>query len=79
MKSFYKNELDAITKSLLRMAAYEFAYRPDVPYKVVINEAVSLGKKFGAVDSFKFINGVLDQLAPKLRSVEVQAEKTRKK
>ena len=46
---------------------------------MVINEAVSLGKKFGAVDSFKFINGVLDQLAPKLRSVEVQAEKTRKK
>lgn len=73
------SELDAITKSLLRMAAYEFAYRPDVPYKVVINEAVSLGKKFGAVDSFKFINGVLDQLAPKLRSIEVQAEKARQK
>ncbi len=46
-----------------------------MPYKVVINEAVSLGKKFGAVDSFKFINGVLDQLAPKLRAVEVQAER----
>jgi N utilization substance protein B len=73
------SELDAITKSLLRMAAYEFTYRPDVPYKVVINEAVSLGKKFGAVESFKFINGVLDQLAPKLRSVEVQAEKKRQK
>ncbi len=72
-------ELDAITQSLLRMAAYEFSYRPDVPYKVVINEAVSLGKKFGAVDSFKFINGVLDQLALKLRAIEVQAEKKSRK
>ena len=72
-------ELDAITQSLLRMAAYEFSYRPDVPYKVVINEAVSLGKKFGAVDSFKFINGVLDQLAMKLRTIEVRAEKPSKK
>lgn len=66
-------ELDAITKALLRIATYEFLYRMDVPYKVVINEAVSLGKKFGATDSFKFINGVLDQLAPKLRQAEVGA------
>ncbi len=68
-------ELDAITKALLRIAAYELTHRIDVPYKVVINEAVALGKKFGAVDSFKFINGVLDQLAVKLRSAEVKAER----
>ena len=68
-------ELDPITKALLRMATYEFAHRIDVPYKVVINEAVSLGKKFGATDSFKFINGVLDQLAVTLRAIEVNAEK----
>ncbi|MGH1485723.1 MAG: transcription antitermination factor NusB [Cellvibrionaceae bacterium] len=70
------DELDPITKALLRMATYEFAHRIDVPYKVVINESVSLGKKFGATDSFKFINGVLDQLAVKLRTVEVKAEKS---
>ncbi|MBX2809156.1 MAG: transcription antitermination factor NusB [Cellvibrionaceae bacterium] len=64
------DELDPITQSLLRMATYEFLNRIDVPYKVVINEAVSLGKKFGANDSYKFINGVLDQLAPVLRSDE---------
>ena len=69
-------ELDAITKALLRLATYEFIYRLDVPYKVVINEAVSLGKKFGATDSFKFINGVLDQLATKLREVEFNANKS---
>ncbi len=60
------DELDAITRSLLRMATYEFSYRPDVPYKVVINEAVSLGKKFGAVDSFKFINGVLGSVGSQI-------------
>lgn len=66
-------ELDSITKALLRIATYEFLNRIDVPYKVVINEAVSLGKKFGATDSFKFINGVLDQLVPKLRTAEISA------
>lgn len=67
-------ELDAITQSLLRLATYEFMYRIDVPYKVVINEAVSLAKKFGATDSYKFINGVLDKLAAKTRAVEVNAK-----
>lgn len=66
-------ELDPITTALLRLATYELRSRIDVPYKVVINEAVSLGKKFGANESYKFINGVLDHLAPKLRALEVQA------
>ncbi len=70
-----EEELDPITQSLLRLATYEFKYRVDVPYKVVINESVSLAKKFGATDSYKFINGVLDQLAEKLRTIEVTAEK----
>jgi N utilization substance protein B len=69
------NELDAITKALLRLASYEFIYRIDVPYKVVINEAVSLAKKFGATDSYKFINGVLDQVALEKRAPEVNANK----
>lgn len=65
-------ELDAITRALLRMASWELQHRIDVPYRVVINEAVSLGKKFGATDSFKFINGVLDQLAANLRATEIK-------
>ena len=68
-------ELDAITRALLRMATYEFKFRMDVPYKVIINEAVSLAKKFGAEDSHKFINGVLDKTAPVLRALEVNAER----
>jgi transcription antitermination protein NusB len=71
-----QHELDPITQALLRMSGYELCYRLDVPYKVVINEAVSLAKKFGAEDSHKFINGVLDKTAASVRRVEVKANKT---
>ena len=69
-------ELDPITLALIRIAAYELKERIDVPYRVIITEAVSLAKKFGATDSYKFINGVLDQLAAKLRQPEVQAHRS---
>ncbi|MEE4191837.1 MAG: transcription antitermination factor NusB [Halieaceae bacterium] len=67
-------ELDPIERALLRIGTFELKERIDVPYKVVINEAVNLAKKFGASESHKFINGVLDQVAQQLRSVEVNAE-----
>lgn len=67
------DELDPVTQALLRLASYEFKYRIDVPYKVVINEAVTLAKKFGAADSHKFINGVLDHAANDVRAVEKRA------
>lgn len=71
-----REELDPITLILLRMASYEMQHCIEVPFKVVISEAVSLGKKFGASDSFKFINAVLDKLAIKLRNLETaHAEK----
>jgi len=66
-------ELDPIERTLLRMGAFELRERPDVPYKVVINEAVALARKFGATDSHKYINGVLDKLARQLRKVEIDA------
>jgi N utilization substance protein B len=72
------DELDAITRALLRLAAYEFQFRVDVPYKVVINEAVSLAKKFGAEDSHKFINGVLDKTAAVARAPEFNAERNQR-
>jgi transcription antitermination protein NusB len=71
-----QHELDAITRALLQMSTYELVHRIDVPYKVVINEAVSLAKKFGAEDSHKFINGVLDKTAAVVRVAEVSANKT---
>lgn len=63
-------ELDPITLALMRLATYELIHRVDVPYRVVINEAVSLAKKFGAQDSHKFINGVLDKTATRCRPGE---------
>lgn len=68
-------ELDPIELALLRLGSYELVKRIDVPYKVVINEAVSLAKKFGATDGHKYINGVLDKLARDVRAVEVNAER----
>lgn len=73
LKSMAIDELDPVTLSILRLACYEFKERIDVPYKVVINEAVNLAKKFGAADSHKFVNGVLDKAAVSLRAVEVDA------
>ncbi|HBM83579.1 MAG TPA: N utilization substance protein B, partial [Halieaceae bacterium] len=67
------DELDPIERSLLRMGIFELQQRIDVPWKVVINEAVSLAKKFGATDSHKYINGVLDKAARQLRKAETDA------
>jgi N utilization substance protein B len=55
------------------MGTFELRERLDVPYKVVINEAVALAKKFGATDSHKYINGVLDKAARQLRKAETDA------
>jgi N utilization substance protein B len=67
------DELDPIERTLLRMGMFELTRRIDVPYKVVINEEVALAKKFGATDSHKYINGVLDRAARELRKVEIEA------
>jgi transcription antitermination protein NusB len=67
------SELDPIEHTLLRMGMYELTQRIDVPFKVVINEAVALAKKFGATDSHKYINGVLDKAAREHRKVETDA------
>jgi len=64
-------ELDPVELAILRMAAYEMALRLEIPYRVVINEAVELAKEFGAEESYKYINGIVDQLAKKLRVVEI--------
>tara|TARA_R100000900_G_scaffold47653_1_gene38367 strand:+ start:54196 stop:54648 length:453 start_codon:yes stop_codon:yes gene_type:complete len=63
-------DLDPIERTLLRMGVFELRDRIDVPWKVVINEAVSLARKFGATDSHKYINGVLDKAARSLRQAE---------
>ena len=69
------NELTPIELALLRIGTYELAHRIDVPFKVAINEAVALAKKFGAAESHKYINGVLDNVAKQTRGVEIAAQK----
>ena len=63
-------EIDQVEKAILRLAIYELSHNQDVPYKVVINEAIELGKAFGADDSHKFINGVLDKAVKLIRPQE---------
>ncbi|WNO11766.1 transcription antitermination factor NusB [Teredinibacter sp. KSP-S5-2] len=75
LKNMVIDQLDPVTMALLRLSTYELKHRIDVPYKVVINESLNLAKKFGAEDSHKFINGVLDKTAAQLRAAEVGAGK----
>lgn len=69
------SQLDPVELSALRIGCFELMNRKDVPYRVVINEAIELVKRFGAQDSHRYINGILDKLAPRLRSEEVQAHR----
>lgn len=64
------DELSLVELTILRLASYEMVHVLDVPYKVIINEALELAKMFGATDSFKFVNGVLDKVAAKYRMLE---------
>ncbi|MDY3331234.1 MAG: transcription antitermination factor NusB [Pelistega sp.] len=66
------NELSPIEHGVLLLATFELSELKEVPYKVVINEAVELTKEFGGTDGFKFVNGVLDKLAVELRAAEVK-------
>ena len=68
-----ENNLDPIEECILRIATYEFLQHLEIPYKVIINEAINLAKVYGADESHKFINGVLDPLSKKLRELEVKA------
>lgn len=62
--------LDPVELATLRIGTYELKHRLDVPYRVVINEGIELAKTFGASESHKYINGVLDRLAADLRKLE---------
>ncbi len=65
--------VDPVERAILRIATYELVNRHDVPYRVVLNEAVNLSKKFCAQNSHTFVNGVLDKVAKNLRPLETQA------
>lgn len=70
-------DVDPIERAALRIATYELIHRIDVPYRVVINEALESVKRFGSEHGHTYVNGVLDHVAAQLRAVEVQAAKSR--
>jgi len=69
----FEDHLDPIETNILRIATYELMHHLEIPYKVVINEAVNLARTYGADESHKFVNGVLDPLCAELRKLEVGA------
>src|SRR5450759_3157945 len=69
------DELSPVERGVLLIGAYEVAHVPGGPYHVVINEAVELAKSYGGTDGHKYVNGVLDKLAAKLRPAEVKSRK----
>ena len=71
------NEISPVEHAVLWIGAYEFMHCPDVPWRVVINECIELAKAFGGTDGHKYVNGVLNHLAPTLRTAEVANDKAR--
>lgn len=63
-------EIDPVERAVLRIAAYELRFRPDVPFRVVLNEAIETSKRFGAEHAHSYVNGVLDQAARAWRPAE---------
>ncbi len=78
IKKYTKNwaleRINNIDRNILRIAIYELLYCLDVPYKVVINEAIEIAKKYGTFESGKFINGVLDRVAKETANSEKRKE-----
>lgn len=65
--------LNPIEHTVLRIGAFELLYRLEVPYKVVIDESISLTKEFGSQDGYRYVNGVLNNLAHQLRTIEINS------
>ena len=66
-------ELSPVERAILVIGAWELQHRLEVPYRVVINEAVELAKSYGGTDGHRFVNGVLDKVAGTLRATEIAA------
>lgn len=69
-------EIDPVERAILRLGAFELEFHPEIPYRVVLNEAIELAKTFGAEHGHKYVNAVLDRVALKVRTHEVGAKPT---
>ena len=70
-------EVSPVERAILLIGAWELVHNPEIPYKVTINEAIELGKRFGGTDGHKYVNGVLDKLAAAVRPEEVAEGRAR--
>ena len=66
--------IDPVERAILRLGAYELIYRPEMPYRVVLNESINLAKDFGADGSHRYVNGILDKVAQAKRAVEINSK-----
>jgi len=69
-------QIDPVERAILRISVYELMERLEIPYRVVVNEGINLAKEFGATQSHKFVNGLLDKIARKYRATESAARVT---
>jgi N utilization substance protein B len=69
------DEVSPVERAILLIGAWEMVHSPDIPYKVTINEAIELGKRFGGTDGHKYVNGILDRLATSVRPDEVASKR----
>ena len=72
------DEVSPIERAILLIGAWELVHNPEIPYRVTINEAIELGKRYGGTDGHKYVNGVLDKLAAAVRPDEVAQQKRKK-
>ena len=67
-------QVDPVERAILRIATFELTQCPEIPFRVILNEAISLTKNFGAQDAYKFVNGVLDKSLHTFRPLEVKGK-----
>ena len=72
-------EISPVEHAIMWIGAYELGHCPDVPWRVVLNECVELAKEFGGTDGHKYVNGVLNRIAPALRAAEVEHDQNQAK
>ena len=70
-------QIDPVERAVLRISTYELMRHPEIPYRVIVNEGINLAKEFGATQSHKFVNGLLDKIARKHRAAESAAHAKR--
>ena len=71
--------INLVERAVLRVGVYEMLNRLDMPYRVILNESINLARCFGAEGSHKYVNGILDKIAQKIRAIEIQAKQAANK